>query len=196
MNLTQRFTRHAIILGSASPRRKQLLGELGINFSIRTADVDETAPAHLNGFETAIFVAKLKASALLPQLTENEILITADTEVWQDKRRFGKPKNKEEASEMLTALSGSKHQVISGVAISTTTKQHTFWVKTDVEFYKLAVEDIAFYIENGHPFDKAGGYGIQEWIGLIGIKKFSGSYTNVVGLPTAELYHALTQFID
>ncbi len=185
-----------LILGSASPRRKQLLTQLGLIFSTVSAEIDEFAPANLNGFETAMYVSELKANALRNSLKPNQILITSDTEVWQKNKRFGKPHNLDEAKTMLLQLSGKKHHVYSGVTFTTTDKQHSFWVKTSVHFKKLKNQEISYYLEHGNPLDKAGAYGIQEWIGLIGITKFNGSYTNVVGMPMTEFTQELEKYID
>jgi septum formation protein len=163
---------------------------------VRTADTEEYAPAHFDGFETAMLVARNKAEALREDLKSNAILITADTEVWQNYRRFGKPANLDEAREMLEKLAGTSHQVISGVCFTTQTKQHCFTVATDVFIRALTSEEIGYYLTHGHPLDKAGAYGIQEWIGLIGIERINGSYTNVVGMPMTELYQELEKFID
>lgn len=186
----------AFVLGSGSPRRQQLLAELGINFSIRVADTDEIAPPGLTGEETATFIAQQKANALIGNLQDNEVLLTADTEVWQNRLRFGKPTNLDEARKMLQLLSGSSHQVISGVCISSTKKQTCFTVVTEVFMRDLANEEIEYYLKNGNPLDKAGAYGIQEWIGLVGIARINGSYTNVVGLPVAETYAELMRFLE
>ena len=194
--LHEKLDSYNLVLGSASPRRKQLLAELGLTFTIRTADTEEHAPDHLDGFETAMHVARDKAEALHKSLLSNEILITADTEVWQDNRRFGKPANLNEAKEMLGKLAGTSHQVISGVCFSTLTKQHCFTVATEVFIRALSADEISYYLKHGHPLDKAGAYGIQEWIGLIGIERITGSYTNVVGMPMTELYLELDRFID
>jgi septum formation protein len=194
--LHEKLKKFEVVLGSASPRRQQLLTELGLTFTICTADTEEHAPDYLDGFETAVLVARNKAEALREDLKSNAILITADTEVWQNNRRFGKPANLFEAREMLSKLAGTSHQVISGVCFTTQTKQHCFTVATDVFIRALTSEEISYYLMHGHPLDKAGAYGIQEWIGLIGIERISGSYTNVVGMPMTELYLELEKFID
>ncbi len=185
-----------LILGSASPRRRQFLNDLGLDFTVKTADIEEHAPEHLTGHETAAHVAKDKAEALRQGLGENAILITSDTEVWQDNRRFGKPVNLDEARQMLNMLAGARHDVISGVCFTTPKKQHVFTVDTEVYLRNLSEEEIDYYLSNGHPLDKAGAYGIQEWIGLIGIERINGSYTNVVGMPMTETYTELEKFID
>jgi len=195
MTLNEILKPYQLILGSASPRRQQLLRELGLNFSIKTADTEEHAPANFDGFETAIHIAKEKAAALSGGLVPENILITADTEVWQNKQRFGKPENLTQARKMLLQLSGNVHKVISGVCFTTDTKQHCFSVATDVYFRKLTHSEIDYYLQHGNPLDKAGAYGIQEWIGLVGIERIEGSYTNVVGMPMTEFYTELEQFI-
>lgn len=183
-----------IILGSGSPRRKQLLSDLGFEFEVRVSDADESAPDHLSAEETVEWVAKSKAEALRDTLLEDELLITADTEVWQGTRRFGKPSNRESAIEMLRSLSGTSHQVISGICLCNREKLTTFHVTTQVRFVGLSDETIAHYVDTYQPFDKAGAYGIQEWIGMVGIEELSGSYYNVVGLPTTELYDAIQKW--
>lgn len=183
--------RFQLILGSGSPRRKQLLEEMGLEFSIRVSDADESAPLELSPIETVEWVAKSKALALQPTLSHNELLLTADTEVWQGNHRFGKPSNVQEAFAMLTKLSGTTHSVISGFCLCDSQQLHTYHVETKVFFKNLTEDEMNFYIEEFKPFDKAGAYGIQEWIGMIGIDKIEGSYYNVVGLPTKEVFQAL-----
>lgn len=183
------------ILGSGSPRRKELLLSIIPQFTIRKSDADENAPMALNAEETAIHVSKQKAIDLIKDLKENELLITADTEVWLGNRRFGKPANAEEANEMLQSLSGYQHQVVTGFCLASTNRIYSEAVITQVFFKDLQQEEIDYYIKNYQPFDKAGAYGIQEWIGLIGIQKIEGSYFNVVGLPIQELNNALQSFL-
>lgn len=180
-----------LVLGSGSPRRKQLLSDLGLEFTVRVSDADESAPSNLSPTETVEWVAKSKAEALIPSLKEDELLITADTEVWQGNHRFGKPDTPEEAKSMLKKLSGTTHQVISGFCICNKSVAHTYHVSTTVYFEELSDDVIDYYIKEYRPFDKAGAYGIQEWIGMIGIQKIEGSYYNVVGLPTADVFAAL-----
>lgn len=181
-----------IILGSGSPRRKELLANLGFTFEVRTKDTDESYPSKMTCEEVPTFLAKQKANALLPELSSNELLICADTVVILDNQILGKPANKEEAITMLNSLSGNKHDVITGVFIGNSKKQLVFSEKTAVTFNKLSQTDIIHYIDNYQPFDKAGSYGIQEWIGAIGITKIIGSYANVMGLPTHKVYELLT----
>ena len=193
--LIEKLKNFTIILGSASPRRKQLLTELGIEFSIKTTQKEEKYPENLDGAEIAEFLAKQKAEVISKELTGNYLLITADTIVIQNNEILHKPKDKDEAQRILQNLSGKSHKVISGVCIKSAKKEVVFSSETEVTFNKLSEDEIRFYIEKFKPFDKAGSYGIQQWIGYIGIEKIKGSYNNVVGLPTAELYQKLKLFI-
>lgn len=182
---------YSLILGSGSPRRKQLLSELGFEFKVRVSDADESAPSELSAIETVKWVAKSKAEALRPTLADNELLLTADTEVWQNNYRFGKPANTVEAVQMIEKLSGKTHEVISGFCLCDKQTIRTYHVSTTVHFKELSKELIQHYVDVYQPLDKAGAYGIQEWIGMVGIERIEGSYYNVVGLPTAEVYTAL-----
>ena len=193
--LIEKLKNFTIILGSASPRRKQLLTELGIEFSIKTTQKEEEYPQNLDGAEIAEFLAKQKAEVISKELTGNYLLITADTIVIQNNEILHKPKDKDEAQRILQNLSGKSHKVISGVCIKSAKKEVVFSSETEVTFNKLSEDEILYYIDNFKPFDKAGSYGIQQWIGYIGIEKIKGSYNNVVGLPTAELYQKLKLFI-
>ena len=193
--LAEKLNNYNVILGSASARRRELLTELGINFNIKTTKKEESYPKRLNQTETAKFLAKQKAKFISKELSGNFLLITADTIVIQNNNIIHKPRNKEQANKILQNLSNTKHKVISGVCLKSKTKEITFSSITDVWFNKLSKDEIAYYIKNFNPFDKAGAYGIQEWIGYIGIKKINGSYNNVVGLPTAELHQKLKLFI-
>jgi septum formation protein len=183
-----------LVLGSGSPRRKELLSQLGYSFEVRKGDADEIAPSHLNGNETAVFLALQKAEGLKPTLAPDELLITSDTEVWKGNRRFGKPANLEEAKAMLRELSGDVHQVISSVCICDLERTESTSVTTNVFFKDLSEVEINYYVTNYKPLDKAGAYGIQEWIGLVGIEKIEGSYFNVVGLPVFELAELLNSW--
>jgi len=183
-----------IILGSASPRRAELLGQMGRTFEIRVANTNEHFPESLAAEEVAGFISKQKATALLPSLHSNEILICADTVVIVDGNILGKPLNSWDAQQMLQRLSGKKHKVITGVTVATLFKSSTFSETTLVEFAPLSESEIHFYIERYQPFDKAGAYGIQEWMGMIGITTIQGSYTNVMGLPTQKLYQELKKW--
>ena len=193
--LIDKLKNYTITLGSASPRRKQLLAELAIEFSIKTTQKEEKYPENLDGAEIAEFLAKQKAEVISKELTGNYLLITADTIVIQNNEILHKPKDKDEAQRILQNLSGKSHKVISGVCIKSAKKEVVFSSETEVTFNKLSEDEIRFYIEKFKPFDKAGSYGIQQWIGYIGIEKIKGSYNNVVGLPTAELYQKLKLFI-
>jgi septum formation protein len=182
---------HQLILGSKSPRRQELLKGMGFDFEIRTKETAEEYPSDLSCDKVAGYLASIKADALLPKLTSEELLLTSDTVVITDNHVLGKPSNSDEALHMLTQLSGKTHRVITGVHLATLQLSTTFSVTTEVSFYPIDVKEIQHYISNYHPFDKAGSYGIQEWIGFIGIEKMNGSYYNVMGLPTAELWQKL-----
>lgn len=188
------FKKHAIVLGSNSPRRKQFLQELGIPFVVRASDIDESYPEELQAGEITDFIAKAKSEAISLE-SDNEILITSDTTVWNNNQSLGKPANRQEAYEMIKSISGKEHEVISSVCLRNKSKTRIFNCITKVTFAELSDEVIYYYIDNYKPFDKAGAYGIQEWIGLVGIEKIDGSYTNIVGLPTTELVQELIQFI-
>jgi septum formation protein len=184
-----------IILGSVSPRRKELLKSLGIDFEIRVKDLKEKYPKNLKEKEISEFLAIQKSENLSKTLKSEEILITADTIVVKGDRVLNKPKDRLEAQEMLQFLSGDKHKVITSVCLASKNKQEVFTSETEVHFKILSIEEIDYYIKEYQPFDKAGAYGIQEWIGLIGIEKIKGSYCNVVGLPVVKLYQKLIQFV-
>lgn len=177
-----------VILGSKSPRRQELLNSLGFDIEIRTKEIDEIYPSDLNPLKVAEYLATLKGSHLKTELKENELLITSDTVVITNGILLGKPLNRLDAIEMITSLSGKSHQVITGVYLSTLTKEMQFSNTTEVFFDELTSEEIEFYVDQYKPFDKAGAYGIQEWIGYIGIRKIVGCYYNVMGLPLNELY--------
>lgn len=183
-----------LILGSKSPRRKELLTSIGIQFEIRTKETDENYPETLPIEQVAEYIAQLKADDLIEDLKDDEILLCADTTVQIDNILLGKPKDDKEASKMLSLLSGRTHIVTTGVVIASNEMELSFSVKTEVTFKPLSMDEIEYYIETYQPFDKAGSYGIQEWIGYIGIQKINGSYNNVVGLPTQEVYQALQKF--
>ncbi len=176
-----------IILASKSPRRKQLMEDIGIKVKTKSIEVEEVSPAHLSGVETAIYIAALKANNC-PAPKENEIWICADTVVHVDNETLGKPENKSEAMAMLRKLSGKKHEVTTAVCLQTVLVKKSFYQTTKVHFKKLTTEEINYYVSNYKPFDKAGAYGIQEWIGMIGIQKIKGCYYNVMGLPLNLLY--------
>lgn len=184
-----------ILLASNSPRRRELLGGLGIEYKVTALpDVDESYPESLQGEEIPKYIAKAKAEAYRPEMTKKTLLITADTIVWLNGKVYGKPKNKDDAKAMLRALSGNTHTVITGVCITTQEKQISFAVSTNVSFAVLNEEEINFYVENYNPLDKAGAYGIQEWIGYVGVNNITGSYFNVMGLPIHRLYQELKHF--
>ena len=184
-----------IILASGSPRRQQYCKELGLDFSIQLKEVEEIYPDDLTHHEITDFLAELKANAFENELAENEILITSDTIVWHENKALGKPKNYDEAFEMISSMAGKTHEVITSVCIKTSLKSDVFHSITKVTFVSLTKEEIDYYIKNFKPYDKAGAYGIQEWIGLIGISKIEGSYPNVVGLPVDKLYTKLKEYV-
>lgn len=183
-----------LLLGSQSPRRKELLGGLGCEFECRTADTEEIYPDSLQGEEIPIYLSCLKADALRHTLQEDELLITADTIVWHKGEVLGKPHDAEDAKRMLRSLSGETHKVITGVTLTTHSKQDSFSSMTEVRFSQLSEEEISYYVEHFMPLDKAGAYGIQEWIGHIGVEHINGSYFNVMGLPVQRLYQELKKW--
>ena len=184
-----------LVLGSQSPRRKAFLESLHLTFSTRSSSVEESYPPDLVAEEIAIYLAELKFEALEQTLKEDELLITSDTVVWNNNTSLEKAANKEDAIRMLKALSNNKHQVITALCIGDSNKRWTSYEVTEVHFRELKEEEIEYYVEHYQPFDKAGAYGIQEWIGLIGITHISGNYPTVVGLPTALLYQGLIEFL-
>ena len=184
-----------IILASKSPRRKELLEKLGLEFEVKIIDgINEEYPGNLTHKQIAQFLAEHKAGFYKEIIKENTVLITADTIVCTKNEILNKPKDFLEATEMLKKLSGKKHKVITGVCILSATKKKAFTCKTNVYFKKLSKKEIEYYIKNYMPYDKAGGYGIQEWIGYAGIKKIKGSFFNVVGLPVQRIYTELEKF--
>jgi len=185
-----------LVLGSQSPRRKAFLESLHLTFSTRSSWVEESYPPDLVAEEIAIYLAELKFEALEQTLKEDELLITSDTVVWNNNTSLEKAANKEDAIRMLNALSNNKHQVITALCIGDSNKRWTSYEVTEVHFRELKEEEIEYYVEHYQPFDKAGAYGIQEWIGLIGITHISGNYPTVVGLPTALLYQGLIEFLE
>ncbi len=185
-----------LILASKSPRRQQLLRELGVDFEVRANNDDEELfPDHLSMNEIPVYLAIHKAKPLISGLAKDEILVTSDTIVWCDGHVIGKPIDNDDAYRIISLLSGNKHTVVTGVCISTTSETKTFYDTTDVFFRKLTDEEIWYYINKYKPFDKAGAYGIQEWIGFIGIERIEGSYFNVMGLPVQKLYIELQNFM-
>ena len=184
--------KYKVILASNSPRRKELLAGLGVDYEVRTLpDVDESYPDTLQGADIPLYIAKEKADAYRDMLQPGELMITADTIVWLDGKVLGKPKDREDALCMLRAMSGRTHEVFTGVCITTTEWQRSFAAQTVVRFSKLSEEEIAYYIDKFQPMDKAGAYGVQEWIGFIGVENISGSYYNIMGLPVQRLYKEL-----
>ena len=192
--LTDKLKNKHLILASGSPRRQHFLHELDLDFEIRLKEVDEIYPGHLKEEEITDYLAKLKASPFKTDLKADDILITADTIVWLNDKAIGKPKDKKNAISMLHLLSNKTHTVISSVCITSLEKQVVFHDFTFVQFKKLTNEEIEFYIDKYKPFDKAGSYGIQEWIGYIGIEKIKGSYFNVMGFPIQKFYQELLKF--
>lgn len=188
------FPEYNFILASKSPRRQQLLKSLDIDFSVQTREVEESYPGHLSREEVPVYLAKLKAAAFKTELKENDLLITADTVVCLGDRILGKPANYDEAFTMLSDLSGKNHQVITGVCLTSSSKQNSFHSVSEVRFKALTKEEIDYYILNYKPYDKAGAYGIQEWIGTIGINHIEGSFYNVMGLPIQKLYEMIRIF--
>ncbi|MES2679143.1 MAG: Maf family nucleotide pyrophosphatase [Bacteroidota bacterium] len=184
-----------LILGSASPRRQDLLKSLGFEFRNKPVKVDEDEwPKDLEAHEIPIFLAEKKADAYEDELKENELLITADTVVWCEGKVFNKPANFAEGKKMLETLSGKMHEVFTAVCLKSANKQTTFYDVSKVYFKKLKAEEIEYYLTNFSPYDKAGGYGVQDWIGYIGIDKIEGSFYNVMGLPVKDLYEELIKF--
>jgi len=183
-----------IVLASKSPRRHALLSEMGLTFTVRTKEVDESFPPHLPPKEAVRFIAESKAKAFMHDLTTDELLIVADTIVSLDNDIIGKPGNVQEAISILTRLSGRKHEVHTAVSLVYKGKIESIQEQTDVYFKHLSDSEITHYVDHYQPLDKAGAYGIQEWIGAIGVEKIVGSYTNVMGLPTSLLYSSLSRF--
>ena len=184
--------KYKVVLASNSPRRKELLGGLGIGYEVKTMpDIDESYPDGLCMEEVPVYIARSKADAYRPLMQPGELIITAGTIVWLDGVVMGKPKDEEEACDMLRRLSGQTHQVVTGVCLTTIDRQQSFATVTDVTFDRLTEEEITHYVSRYQPMDKAGAYGIQEWIGYVGVRSIKGSYFNVVGLPIQRLYQEL-----
>lgn len=188
------MTNKTLVLGSKSPRRQALIGELGFPVEIRIDEIEEIYPDDLAPAKVPEYLAKLKAQPLIPTLRENEILVTSDTIVLKDGTVIGKPQDAEDSVKMLQNLSGKSHTVITGVHLASTQKKISFSTSTEVYFSDLSKEDIQHYVDVYKPFDKAGSYGIQEWLGYIGVSKIEGCYYNVMGLPLHDLYQALKSF--
>ena len=190
--ILENLKKYRIILASNSPRRKELLSGLNLEYEVKILPgIDETYPASLKGEEIPLFIARKKAEAYRDSIQEKELIITADTIVYTDGEVLGKPKDEADARRMLHLLSGRSHQVITGVCLTTRTSQRSFASVTEVTFDALSDEEIDFYIAHYRPMDKAGAYGIQEWIGFVGVSKLNGSYFNVMGLPVQPLYREL-----
>lgn len=193
--MLENLNKYEIVLASNSPRRKELLQRMGVNFKVRTLiGIDESYPDSLRGEDIVCYISRNKAKAYQSSMAPNELLITADTIVYVDGEVMGKPKNAEQAKEMLHKLSGKTHQVITGVTIVTAKRTENFGVTSQVKFTNITDEEINFYVDNYLPFDKAGAYGIQEWIGIVAVEEIKGSYFNVVGLPVQRLYQKLKTF--
>ena len=184
-----------IILGSNSPRRRELLAGLDLNFEVKVIPgLEEHYPPTLQPEEIPVFLARQKAEAYIPTLSDKTLLITADTIVWNQNKVIGKPKDREDAIQMLQSLSGHEHHVVTGVCLTTTEKQKAFSVVSTVKFAALTDEEICYYVVKYRQFDIAVAYGIQEWIGYIGVESINGSFYNVMGLPVQRLYQELKKF--
>lgn len=194
--MLENLATYRIILGSNSPRRRELLAGLDLSFDVHVIPgLEENYPDSLQPQEIPVFLSKQKAEAYLSTLEDQVLLITADTIVWNETEVIGKPKDREDAIRMLRSLSGHEHQVVTGVCLTTTKKQETFSVVSSVRFASLTDEEIIYYVDKYKPFDKAGAYGIQEWIGYVGVESISGSFYNIMGLPVQRLYQELKRFV-
>ena len=193
--LKEKLNKINIILASGSPRRQQFFKEMDLHYTIRLKEIEEIYPEHLQAEEITNFLAELKANAFENELKENDVLVTSDTIVWLNGKALGKPKDYDDAFQMLQQLANQTHEVITSVCLKSIDKKEVFHCVTKVAFANLSDEAIRYYLDNYQPFDKAGSYGIQDWIGLIGISKIEGSYTNVVGLPTEMLFQKLMNYV-
>ncbi len=189
--LRDKLKKYTLILASGSPRRQQFFKDLDLDFEIRLKEIEEIYPPELKAHEITNYLAELKASAFEGELNPNEILITSDTIVWHNNAALGKPKDEQDAFEILKSLSNATHEVITSVCFKTNEKVEILYEITKVTFNELSEESIRYYLENYKPYDKAGSYGIQEWIGFIGVSKIEGSYANVMGMPTDKVYEYL-----
>jgi septum formation protein len=189
--LRNKLEKYTLILASGSPRRQQFFKDLDLDFEIRLKEIEEIYPPELKAHEITNYLAELKASAFEGELKPNEILITSDTIVWHNNTALGKPKDENDAFEILKSLSNATHEVITSVCFKTNEKVEILYEITKVTFTELSDEAIHYYLENYKPYDKAGSYGIQEWIGFIGVSKIEGSYANVMGMPTDKVYEYL-----
>lgn len=190
--LKEKLKKYTLILASGSPRRQQFFKDLDLDFEIRLKEIEEIYPPELNAVEITDYLAQLKADAFEGELKTNEILITSDTIVWHENKALGKPKNAQEAFEMIKSMSNKTHEVVTSVCFKTNSSSVLLNDITKVTFNELSEEAILYYIENYKPYDKAGAYGIQEWFGFMAVAKVEGSYTNVMGLPTAKVYKYLS----
>lgn len=191
--LKNKLQKYNLILASGSPRRQQFFKDLDLDFEIRLKEIEEIYPPELKAEEITNYLAELKADAFEGELQANEILITSDTIVWHNGKALGKPKDRQDAYDILKSLSNTTHEVITSVCFKTKTETTTLHETTKVTFNKLSDESILYYLENYKPYDKAGAYGIQEWIGFIGVSKIEGSYANVMGMPTDKVYEYLSK---
>ncbi|MHC1708159.1 MAG: Maf family nucleotide pyrophosphatase [Bacteroidales bacterium] len=190
------FNQFKYILASQSPRRQQLFKGMGFDFEIIVREINEVVPDHISGQQIAMYLSEAKADAFRSEeLPLNTILITADTIVWLDGKMLGKPAGYQEARQMLQQLSNNRHEVFTGVTFKSCNNLFTFCDTTEVDFHRLSGAQIDFYINEYQPFDKAGAYGVQEWIGYIGVESIIGSFYNVMGLPTQKLYPELERFL-
>ena len=191
--LRDKLKKYTLILASGSPRRQQFFKDLDLDFEIRLKEIEEIYPPELKAHEITNYLAELKASAFEGEVQQNEILITSDTIVWHNNKALGKPKDEQDAFEILKSLSNATHEVITSVCFKTNEKVELLHEITKVTFNELSDESIRYYLENFKPYDKAGAYGIQEWIGFIGVSKIEGSYANVMGMPTDKVFEYLSK---
>ena len=191
--LKNKLQKYKLILASGSPRRQQFFKDLDLDFEIRLKEIEEIYPPELKAEEITNYLAELKSSAFEGELNDNEILITSDTIVWHSNKALGKPKDAQDAFDILKSLSNTTHEVITSVCFKTNAEKTVMYEVTKVTFNALSDEAISYYIENYQPFDKAGAYGIQEWIGFVGVSKIEGSYANVMGMPTDKVYEYLSK---
>ena len=195
VNIIPNLNRYKIVLGSNSPRRRELLAGLDIDFEVQVIPgIDESFPDTLPAVDVPVYIARKKAEAYIPSMPADELLITADTIVWTFGEILGKPKDREDAIAMLRKVSGRVHEVITGVCITTKEKTISFSASSAVSFARLDEEEIVYYVDKYRPFDKAGSYGIQEWIGYVAVEAINGSFYNVMGLPVRLLYQELKKF--
>ena len=195
MKPLENLSKYEVLLASNSPRRRELLGDLGVKFSTFVIPgIDESYPANLPVMEVAAYISRVKADAYAKTISASRLIITSDTVVVCDGAVLGKPEDKADAVAMLKRLSGKVHYVVTGVTITTATRKETFSAVSEVEFAELEDDEIEYYVETYLPLDKAGAYGIQEWIGCMGVRRISGSFYNVMGLPLQRLYTELKKF--